>query len=894
MVSVPSSGHKMLFDSSMASDWLDLLHGSNNGFINVVSTSDFRGGFYPTTAEGIDAAVARMQKLHDAGEQGVYVRCTTVGTIPERGRGRREDSLSIPGLWADIDLAGPGHAAVNLPPDLETAKEIIRQASLPQPTLWIHSGGGLYPWWLLQEDGHNLDVTENRNGWARISLQWHKALESGAKRLGYTYETGTHDLARVLRVPGTVNRKAGLERRCEIIESDGAYFTGEELREFSDSAFELIPKTIPVPAPIREMTGSGSSPLDDFEARTDWAEILEPEGWSFVRYEGWSRLWRHPSATADVSASTGHDQGRDRLFMFSTSIAGLPAQEPHTKQFVWAHYNTRGNMSKAASELYKAGFGDRHEPSVNVLDSAPKRKETSWVSPERAIYDPEDSTPGVRGGEQEPLGPVERPDVQYKVREREWDDLGNAYRFMDRFGHRVRWIEMAGTWAVYSGGRWALDRTAKMRQLVVEMVDAMRDEEECLYSDEPNEGSQGRETESDRKKFRKFVSKTRSAAGQRALMECLRGVILADGTPIAAELDEFDQHQWLLNCKNCIVDLRTGETIEHDPKYMMMQQAPTDYIPSAFSPKWDKFLSEVMPDPEMQTYLQQITGYSMTGSIREQALFMHVGVGANGKSVYLDVLAKITSDYCQSVPRTALLITTNDGHPTEIARMMGKRFLQVSETAPGRRLNEELVKSLTGGETINARFMNKDFFEFRPTGKIHYVTNNLPHVSSAESIWRRAHLIRWGVTIEEENKNRELAAEIVETDAAGVLAWIVAGAIDWYKAGKLRKPACAQEDLDAYREDEDDLGEFMTDTFIRTEDEGDRITMDSIYAQYQHWCMGSGVKTMSKQSLSRILNERRFVKFRTNMARGFCKIKMKPGVAQWAGGLLMNQLALEG
>jgi hypothetical protein len=195
-------------------EWLELLHGESPGKINIVSSADWRGrGF--DIRDQIDGALEYINELDQRNVQGVYLRCTTIAEMPREGRGSAKDSLAMPGLWADIDRAGPGHKdAFNLPVDFAQALRIVEMAQLPVPSYWVESGGGWYAWWVLQNP-HIISGDLDRL--TTLSRDWHQALSIGAELADCRYPTGTHDLARVLRIPGTVNRKvADLPRACYL------------------------------------------------------------------------------------------------------------------------------------------------------------------------------------------------------------------------------------------------------------------------------------------------------------------------------------------------------------------------------------------------------------------------------------------------------------------------------------------------------------------------------------------------------------------------------------------------------------------------------------------------------------------------------------------------------
>lgn len=370
-------------DLGAAEQWLFVLHGDSPGLISICSTGDWRGmSFDLADDNGGPAALDYIQQLDAVGREGIYLRATTVRQAPAQGRGTAADSLAFPGFWADLDIAGPGHAEQNLPRDEDEASAIIRESGLPEPTLWVHSGGGLYPWWLLDRP---LVIGQNLPDVQAMSEAWQRVIGAAADRLGLKYGTGVHDLARVLRIPGTVNRKAGLERPCRMFEQGGRPYAFQELRDGLAHAVSLIPAPTPRPAP-RPVSSSGNghgdlSPFDDFEARTDWADILEPAGWTLSHQIGRTRYWCRPGKDRrdGHSASTGLDAARDRLFVFSTSVPELNAQECHTKQFVYAAFNHGGDLKAAARDLLGQGFGSRMVTPVVVPESMEVRSAAAAV-----------------------------------------------------------------------------------------------------------------------------------------------------------------------------------------------------------------------------------------------------------------------------------------------------------------------------------------------------------------------------------------------------------------------------------------------------------------------------------------------------------------------------------
>src|SRR5690606_3589819 len=189
------------------------------------------------------------------------------------------------------------------------------------------------------------------------------------------------------------------------------------------------------------------------------------------------------------------------------------------------------------------------------------------------------------------------------------------------------------------------------------------------------------------------------------------------------------------------------------------------------------------------------------------------GATKNGKSVFLRIMQAVLGELSQVIPPKTLLVKRADQHPTDIDRMEGKRFLQLAETPRGAQLDETLVKRLTGEETITARGMGRDFREFRITGKVHVVTNHLPHINHDEATMRRIRVVKWGVTIPEHERDKNLAGRIIATELPGVLAWAIRGAMEWREYG-LAEPFGVQAETETFIAREDVFARWLDERGI--------------------------------------------------------------------------------
>lgn len=412
-------------------------------------------------------------------------------------------------------------------------------------------------------------------------------------------------------------------------------------------------------------------------------------------------------------------------------------------------------------------------------------------------------------------------------------DLGNAKRLVHYFGHNLRFVHDWNVFLVWDGTRWKRDERKEIRRAGEQTI--MR-----IHAEVPNVG----DSEA-RKKLSKHAFDSESERAINAMLNLAK-----HQKPITATSKDFDNHDYLLTVNNGTIDLKTGKLLVHDRGHMITRKLDVDYLPGAPCLLWLAFLDRIMAsNQDMISYLQKAIGYSLTGDVSEQCMFFPYGVGANGKSTLIEVNHRLMGDYAYKIPAESLMVKTfGSGIPNDIAQLPGRRFVVTSEVPTGRRLSESLVKDLTGGDTLTARFMRAEYFNFRPTHKLWMYGNHEPKIYGRDDgIWRRIRKIPFGVTIPKAEQDKHLLDKLLG-ELPGILNWAVQGCLEWQKSG-LQPPDIVTQATNNYRKAMDKEQRFIDECCVICDVDPFDVTQSKYRAkaselnnEYKQWCEDNGEK----------------------------------------------------
>ncbi|AYN58133.1 DNA primase/polymerase [Arthrobacter phage Judy] len=563
----------------------------------------------------------------------------------------------------------------------------------------------------------------------------------------------------------------------------------------------------------------GTTPGDDFENKTTWADILQPAGWTKLFTSGRTTYWRRPGKTLGMSATTGNAEDRDRLYVF-TSSTEFEQETPYTKFGAYALLHHRGDHAAAASELRKKGHGSEPQRPVRVplpgkLHSVPT------VSP--APLPQSDLTPHVQ---QMTAGTAALATVHDIDDHRapsvtlQRSDDGNAQALIDQYGDRLRYCSERGRWLAWNGNAWEWQHGTG---------GAAREYAKAIARALPDAG-----TEAQNHKRRALSAKGTSDM-----------LIQAQTDPrITVTIDQLDAHPWELNTPGGIIDLRTGQLTPPDPTklHTRITSCAPDF--DADTTLWQTFLNQTFPEGEgLIAYMQRLVGYSAVGEVREHLLPFAYGGGGNGKGVFLEAIKGVLGDYATTSPNGFLMASNYAPHTTEIARLAGQRMVICSEVNEDDKFDEAKVKALAGGDTLTARFMRQDDFTFKPTHQLWLMGNHQPAVESGgHSFWRRLRLIPFTHTVPDSQMIEDLQGILARDHGPAVLAWIARGAAE-YAAKGLQEPAGVKAATEDYAHSVDTVGRFIEEECtLHPGTAAAHLATDvsAIRAAYERWCLDNG------------------------------------------------------
>lgn len=413
-------------------------------------------------------------------------------------------------------------------------------------------------------------------------------------------------------------------------------------------------------------------------------------------------------------------------------------------------------------------------------------------------------------------------------------ELGNAERIAYEYGHVIRYVSEMG-WLIWDGKRWKTDNKKEIERICNKVLRSMSKSDDELEQ-----------------KWARICERRN-----------IRMNSLKDLMPLVpAERTEFDRHKYLFNVENGIIDLKDGKLKQHDRELHLSKISNVTFDETAECPVWLQFLNQIFKgDVELIDYMQRLVGYSLTGDISEQSMYFLVGGGSNGKSTFVNTIKNLMGDYGLQTKSDTFIKKKDQGANNDIARLAGARFVSAVESEEGEKLQESLVKTITGGEPILARFLRQEFFEFVPEFKVFFTTNHKPIIGGVdEGIWRRVKIIPFTLNLKPHERDKKLE-EKLSLEMSGILNWALEGCLKWQQSG-LKEPKVVLDAIGNYKAEMDILAPFLEERCYTDEPKNENIRIEAkeLYKVYGDWCYQSGERQIGNRSFYRMLETKGFGK----------------------------------
>jgi len=442
----------------------------------------------------------------------------------------------------------------------------------------------------------------------------------------------------------------------------------------------------------------------------------------------------------------------------------------------------------------------------------------------------------------------------------ELNDVGNGKRLVDRCGKNIRWCIEHMKWYVWSDNRWKVDRDGSA--IIAQAKKARTGIKVDARKAKP---------EKSREALLKFYNQSGNMS---RINQMIKSASSEDGICISAR--NFDCNKRVLNCKNGTIDLNNTSVRPPTREDYISKIADVHYDPSAKCPLWDDFLNKIFSaDQELIGWVQRWCGYCLTANVSERVMVIAFGEGRNGKSTLFETLRRIMGDYSQSANAESLMAKDSGAIRNDIAAWAGSRLLICSESKDRCRLDEAIVKKITGNDTLRARFLYGEEFEFAPTHKVVLYTNHKPLLSGDDkAIWDRVRLLPFEVRISDDEVIKDLPDRLYSEEASGILNWLVEGAKQWSLQGLGR---CKRVDdaTASYHDECDTVKQFINEVCLV--DVTKKVKSSELFREYEKWCNDAGVGALS------------LTEFGKQMSGRFKKNRCKDGICYQGVGLFVEE-----
>jgi len=451
-------------------------------------------------------------------------------------------------------------------------------------------------------------------------------------------------------------------------------------------------------------------------------------------------------------------------------------------------------------------------------------------------------------------------------------EVGNGDRLKQLVGDRARFVPEVGLLLLWEDGRWTGDEgNARITQLTKQLSTVLYQEaQELLTSGEGD----------DAKKVVDWALKSQTVKMIDSTIE-----LLSREPALRVSVTSLDANPQLIGFDGGrqVIDLETGQARRAVPTdYITKSLGITELGDAAKAVTWCRYLDDVFEsDKELIDWIQRRCGYLLTGQTTEQCFLFLYGTGKNGKTVFIKILMAALGDYARAMASETLVHSKRDPQSAspDLARLAGARLVTSVETEEGKALAESLIKSLTGGDPIAARYLHKELFEFIPSFKLMIAGNHKPVIHGTDmGIWRRIHLVPFTRMFSDEEADPKMEDKL-RAELPHILAWMLAGCQAWRSHGLGTPPRRVSEATLEYRVTMDTIGEFLTDKCELAPDAF--AAAERLFTCFRYWSHDCGLYPPTKQGFGRRMTERPGITAsKRNGMRGYIGLRLKDDASE--------------
>jgi putative DNA primase/helicase len=462
-------------------------------------------------------------------------------------------------------------------------------------------------------------------------------------------------------------------------------------------------------------------------------------------------------------------------------------------------------------------------------------------------------------------------------------DLGNGERMADLYGDRFRYVANTQTWFYWNGRVWEQDALQHVMGAAKAMVRRIWEEADEADPGEaptthPGEGKTGPQLQAlkgwldsdpanaewfaGHKVAERLKAWAVKSQGIGAITAAVR--LFASERDVAARAEDFDGDRNLVNMANGVYNLQTM-TFDPTPKpeHMLSKLFGCEYDPHATAPRWEQYLREVLPDPDVRGYAQRAMGYTLSGRVNEKAMFFLLGPKDTGKTIFIETMLAIFGEYGLTAAPSLLAKKREGGISNDVADLRGYRLAITSETGHNTMLDETLMKQLAGGDTIRNRGLYQNNTSWKPQCGVWLASNHHPRIAGDDdAIWGRIKVLNFTVQFSREpgaaRRVDPYLPDALAKESAGILNWLLDGYAEWRSRG-LAEPMQVTVDSAMYQREQDTVSQFLEeklDEWAYIEHPDARFDQALMWLNYEAWCRANAVTGYGKKRFNEALAQR--------------------------------------